>query len=337
MKHYRLAGAAALAGASLLLAACGSSGSANSGSGGGKVTLALVAYSTPQGAYTKIIQAFQATPAGKNVSFTTSYGASGDQSRAVASGIPADIVAFALTPDITRLVKAGIVAPNWADNQYKGIVTDSVVVIGTRKGNPKHITGWADLTKPGIQVITPNPFTSGGARWNIMAAYGANSAVGANKAAGVAYLNALFKNVPVQDSSARKSIQTFVSGKGDAFLSYESEAINAQQKGQAVDYIVPASTILIETPVAVTTSSQHPTQAKAFLNFLFTPTAQEIFAKAGYRPIVPGTTGPTYPTPAQLFTISNLGGWTKVATQFFDPQSGIMAKVEQANGVCVGS
>ena len=325
-----------LAGASLLVAACGSNASTGSASGGDKVTLALVAYSTPQGAYTKIIKAFQATPAGKNVTFTTSYGASGDQSRAVASGQPADVVAFALTPDINRLVKAGIVASNWADNQYKGIVTDSVVVIGTRKGNPKHITGWADLTKPGIQVITPNPFTSGGARWNIMAAYGANSSVGANQASGVAYLNALFKNVPVQDSSARKSIQTFVGGKGDAFLSYESEAINAQDKGQAVDYVVPSSTILIETPVAVTTSSQHPTQAKAFLDFLYTPTAQEIFAKAGYRPIVPGTTGPTYPTPANLFTIKDLGGWTAVATKFFDPQKGIMAKVEQAIGVSVG-
>jgi len=336
MKRSRLAGAAVLAGASLLVAACGSNASTGSASGGDKVTLALVAYSTPQGAYTKIIKAFQATPAGKNVTFTTSYGASGDQSRAVASGQPADVVAFALTPDINRLVKAGIVASNWADNQYKGIVTDSVVVIGTRKGNPKHITGWADLTKPGIQVITPNPFTSGGARWNIMAAYGANSSVGANQASGVAYLNALFKNVPVQDSSARKSIQTFVGGKGDAFLSYESEAINAQDKGQAVDYVVPSSTILIETPVAVTTSSQHPTQAKAFLDFLYTPTAQEIFAKAGYRPIVPGTTGPTYPTPANLFTIKDLGGWTAVATKFFDPQKGIMAKVEQAIGVSVG-
>jgi sulfate/thiosulfate transport system substrate-binding protein len=341
MKHPRLAGVALLGAASLLIAACGSGGSGSSAGsssgGGGKVTLSLVAYSTPESAYTKIIKAFQATPAGKNVSFTTSYGASGDQSRAVASGLPADVVAFALTPDITRLVKAGLVAPNWADNQYKGIVTDSVVVIGVRKGNPKNITGWADLTKPGIQVITPNPFSSGGARWNIMAAYGANSSNGTDQAAGTSYLKALFKNVPVQDSSARKSIQTFVSGKGDAFLSYESEAINAQLNGSAVDYVVPSSTILIETPVAVTSDSKHPAQAKAFVNFLYTPTAQEIFAKAGYRPIVPGTAGPSYPKPADLFTIADFGGWTKVTTQFFDPTNGIMAKIEQSIGVSVGS
>jgi sulfate/thiosulfate transport system substrate-binding protein len=340
MKPNRLGAAALVAGVALGVAACGtggSGGSAGAGSGGETVQLALVAYSTPQGAYTKIIKAFQQTPAGKNVTFTTSYGPSGDQSRAVAAGQPADIVAFALTPDITRLVKAGIVASNWDDNTYKGIVTDSVVVIGVRQGNPKHITGWSDLIKPGVQVITPNPFSSGGARWNIMAAYGADSGNGADQAAGMSYLDKLFKNVPVQDSSARKSIQTFVGGKGDAFLSYESEAINAQQSGQKVDYVVPSSTILIQTPVAVTTETKHPVQAKAFLNFLYSPTAQQIFAKAGYRPIVPGTVGPTYPTPANLFTIADLGGWTAVTSKLFDPTKGLMVKVEESIGVSVAS
>src|SRR3954447_15917508 len=154
--------------AAIALSGCGSA----SGSSGGKVKLSLVAYSTPQAAYEKIIKAFQATPAGKNVEFTQSYGASGDQSRAVAAGLPADVVEFSLSPDMQRLVDANMVSPHWAQNQYHGMVTDSVVVIATRKGNPKNITDWPDLLKPGVEVITPNPFTSGGARWNLMAAYG---------------------------------------------------------------------------------------------------------------------------------------------------------------------
>ena len=172
--------AALAAAASLALAACGSGSSGGSGSSP-KVTLSLVAYSTPQAAYAKLIKAFQATAAGKNITFTQSYGASGDQSRAVAAGLKADVVTFSLEPDITRLVKANLVDASWNTGQYKGMVTDSVVVIGTRKGNPKSLKTWDDLIKPGVQVITPNPFTSGGARWNIMAGYGAASNKGANK------------------------------------------------------------------------------------------------------------------------------------------------------------
>ena len=320
----------------LTAAACGSS-SASSGSDGGssspKVTLSLVAYSTPQAAYTQIIKAFQQTPAGKNVSFTTSYGASGDQSRAVANGLKADVVAFSLAPDITRLVKANLVSPNWNANQYKGMVTNSVVVIGTRKGNPKNIKTWADLVKPGTEVISPNPFTSGGARWNVMAAYGANSNVGVNQAAGVAYLNKLFKNIAVQDDSARKSLQTFTNGKGDAIIAYENDMIFAQQKKQPIDYTVPDNTILIENPVAVTSKSAHPAQAQAFVNFLYTATAQKIFAENGYRPVVKGASTISFPTPAHMFTINQLGGWTKVTATFFDPTKGIVAKIEQSNGV----
>ena len=242
------------------------------------MTLSLVAYSTPQAAYAKIIKAFQATPAGKNVKFTQSYGASGDQSRAVAAGQKADIVAFSLAPDIDRLVTANLVAADWNSNQYKGMVTDSVVVIATRKGNPKNIKTWDDLIKPGVSVISPNPISSGGARWNVMAAYGAESNKGADAAAGMAYLNKLFPQIAVQDTSARASLQTFICGKGDAMIAYENDAIFAQQNGQPLDYTVPDSTILIENPVAVTSNSAHPAQAKAFLDFLYTPTAQKIYA-----------------------------------------------------------
>jgi sulfate transport system substrate-binding protein len=301
------------------------------------VTLSLVAYSTPQAAYQKIIKAFQATAAGKDVKFTQSYGASGDQSRAVAAGLKADIVAFSLEPDITRLVSAGLVAADWNADQYKGMITDSVVVIATRRGNPKNIRTWDDLLKPGIQVITPNPFTSGGARWNVMAGYGAKSGKGADRSAGVSYLQALFPHVAVQDNSARASLQTFTSGKGDAMIAYENDAIFAQQNGQALDYTVPDATILIENPVAVTRDSAHPAQAKAFLDFLHTPQAQKIYADNGYRPIVPGVGGPSFPTPPQLFTINDLGGWTSVGKDFFDPSTGVMAGIEQKLGVATAA
>ena len=195
--------------------------------------------------------------AGEGTSFSSSYGASGDQSRAVESGLPADIVAFSLAPDITRLVKANIVSPDWTSEPHKGIVTDSVTTFVVRKGNPKHIKTWDDLLKPGVQVLTPNPFTSGGARWNIMAAYGAQLKQGKTPAQALAYLKELFtKHVPVQDKSARDALQTFTGGKGDVLLSYENEAITAQQKGEKVDYVTPDQTILIENPVAVTTKAQ---------------------------------------------------------------------------------
>ncbi len=333
IRKYTAMGAV-VAAASLALAGCGSGSSGGSGSSP-KVTLALVAYSTPQGAYTKLIKAFQATDAGKNISFTQSYGASGDQSRAVAAGLKADIVNFALEPDVTRLVKANLVDASWSSGQYKGMITNSVVVIGTRQGNPKGLREWTDLTKPGVQVITPNPFTSGGARWNIMAGYGATSGKGADKQAGVDYLHALFKNVPVQDDSARKSLQTFVGGKGDAFLSYESEAINAQHNNQPIDYTVPSSTILIENPIAVTSTSTHKKQAQAFLDFLYTPAAQRIWADSGYRPVVPGVAAGKFPTPTALFTITDLGGWTQVTKDFFDTTTGVMADVEKSIGVTV--
>jgi sulfate transport system substrate-binding protein len=317
--------------AALAVAGC----SGTSAGSAGKVELSLVAYSTPQAAYAKIIRAFQATTAGRNVTFKQSYGASGDQSRAVESGLRADIVAFSLEPDMTRLVKDGLVADDWNAGATKGMVTDSVVVIATRKGNPKGIKDWDDLTRPGIGVITPNPFTSGGARWNVLAAYGAKSNQDRDRAAGVAYLKALFRNVPVQDESARASLQTFTSGKGDAMLAYENEAVFARQNSQPIDYTVPAATILIENPVAVTKQSAHPTEAKAFVDFLFTKQAQQLYVDNGYRPLVPGTTGANFPKPARLFTIDDLGGWTKANKDFFDTGTGIVADIEKSLGVSI--
>jgi len=314
------------------LAACGG----DAGGTSDKVTLALVAYSTPQQAYEQIIQAFQKTPEGENVEFTTSFGGSGDQSRAVESGLPADIVAFSLEPDMTRVVKAGIVAEDWNSDEQDGMVTDSVVVIATREGNPKNLTSWESLTAPGVEVITPNPFASGGARWNVLAAYGAASDVGADQAAGVAYLNALFANVPVQDDSARKSLQTFAGGKGDAILAYENEAIFANQNGQDLEYVVPDETILIENPVAVTETSEHPEEAQAFLDFLRSDEAQRIFLENGYRPVNESVAAEgDFPQPSGLFTVADLGGWAEVSDRFFNTESGVMVDVERSIGVAV--
>lgn len=262
------------------LAGCGSSS-------GGSKKLAIVAYSTPQEAYSKLIPAFQATTEGKGVTFTQSYGASGDQSRAVANGLNADVVEFSYDPDIERLVEAGKVAKDWDDTPTKGIVTNSVVVFAVRKGNPKGIKTWADLTKPGVDVITANPVVSGGARWNLVAAYGQALQSGDSPTEALAYVKSLLKNVSVQDKSGRESLQTFLGGKGDVLLTYENEAKTAQAKGEDIDYVIPPTTLLIENPLAVTTATKNKTGATDFENFLLSDAGQKIFAAAGYRPVNP--------------------------------------------------
>jgi sulfate/thiosulfate-binding protein len=305
------------------------------GCGGGS-SVALVAYSTPREAYTELIPAFQKTDAGSGVEFTESYGASGEQARAVLAGLKADVVAFSLEPDMTKLVEEGLVADDWNANEHKGIVTDSIVVFVVRKGNPLRIKSWADLLKPGIEVIEPNPFTSGGAKWNIMAAYGAQLQQGKSADEAEAFLGELFKHVPVQDKSAREALQTFVGGKGDVLLSYENEAITAQQKGEDIDYVVPAETILIENPIAVTKDSPVATEAKAFVDFLYTPEAQKIYAAKGYRSVLPEIVDEAvYPTPAKLFTIADLGGWPEVNKAFFDPAGSVMSRIEESLGIGV--
>jgi sulfate/thiosulfate transport system substrate-binding protein len=320
-----LAVALAVAALAAVVAGCG-------GSSSGGNELSLVAYSTPKEAYAALIPAFQKTPAGKDVTFSQSYGASGDQSRAVDGGLNADVVEFSLEPDITRLVDSGLVDANWNANPEKGMVTDSVVALVVRKGNPKGIKGWDDLTKPGVEVITPNPFTSGGARWNVMAAYGSQIAQGKSDAQATAFLGLLFKNVAVQDKSARESLSTFTGGKGDVLIAYENEAIAAQQAGQKVDYTVPSQTILIENPVAVTKDAS--SKAEDFVKFLYTPQAQGIFASKGYRPVVKGTPGADkFPVPKTLFTIQKFGGWAEVSKKFFDPDNSVMATIEKGLGV----
>jgi sulfate/thiosulfate transport system substrate-binding protein len=332
----------------LVLAACGgasdtagggssSSSSGSAGSGGSKTQLSLVAYSTPQVVYDEVIPGFQETEAGNGVTFKESFGASGDQSRAVESGLPADVVAFSLAPDMDRLVKAGLVADDWADTPTKGFVSKSVVSFIVRKGNPKNIHAWDDLLKPGVKVLTPNPFTSGAAKWNILAAYGAKSGGGENAQAGLDYLRELITtHVVVQDKSGREALQNFTSGTGDVLISYENEAITAQKKGQKVDYVIPDQTISIENPIAVVSTSGHRQQAKAFVAYALSAAGQQKFADWGYRPVdqaVFDKNKGEFPTPKGLFTIDDLGGWSKVNDEFFDPDKGSVAKIEQDAGV----
>jgi sulfate/thiosulfate-binding protein len=317
----------ALVALSTAIAACG-------GDFGGSKKLSLVAYSTPQEAYEEIIPAFQKTAAGKDTSFNQSYGASGDQERAVEAGLKADVVALSLAPDVDKLVKAGKVADDWSKGKYNGFVTNSVVVFAVRKGNPKNIKTWDDLIKPGVEVIEPNPFTSGGAKWNIMAAYGAQIEQGKSDQEANDYVAKLFKNVPVQDKSAREALQTFVGGKGDVLLAYENEAITAQQKDQALDYVIPDQTILIQNPIAVTTDAKNPTEAKAFVAFARSEEGQRIFGEKGYRSVIPSLVDKSkYPTPPKLFEITRFGGWSTVNDKFFDPDKGSIAKIEQGLGV----
>jgi sulfate/thiosulfate-binding protein len=320
-----------IAGALTLLAVLGLGAAACGSSSGGSGTISLVAYSTPQEAYEQIIPAFKKTDDGKDVDFRRSYGASGDQARAVEAGLGADVVALSLQPDVDKLVPK-IVAEGWNSDEFNGFVTNSVVVFAVRKGNPKNIKTWDDLTKDGVEVIEPNPFTSGGAKWNIMAAYGAQLEQGKTEQQADEYLNQLFDNVPVQDKSAREALQTFVGGKGDVLLAYENEAITAQQKGEDVDYVIPDQTILIQNPIAATVDGGDA--AKKFVEFARSEEAQTIFASKGYRSVIDSLVDKSkYPTPPKLFEITKFGGWDKVNDKFFDPDKGVVAEIEKDHGV----
>ena len=319
--------------ASLALAACSLSLAAAASARTDAGSISLVAYSTPRAAYADLIPAFQKTQAGRDTSFSQSYGSSGEQARAVVSGLKADVVALSLEPDVTTLVNKGIVARSWKNDEFGGIVTRSVVVFAVRKGNPKKIRDWEDLVKPGVQVVTPNVQTSGGAKWNIMAAYGAQLRKQKTHAQAVAYLRNLYRHIVSQDKSAREALQTFLAGRGDVLLAYENEAIFANQNNQELPYVIPKATIRIENPIAVTSSSRNKATANAFVRYLRTTAAQKIFAQNGYRPVVPAAAkGFSFPVRPQLFSIKWLGGWAKVDNRFFNPNRGIVTKIQREVG-----
>jgi sulfate transport system substrate-binding protein len=301
-------------------------------------TLSVIGYSIPTAVFPKLQTAYQATSAGSGVKFTDSFAASEVQSKAVAAGLPADVVNFSVLGDMTRLVGTNQVAKTWSSNKYNGIVSRSVVVFVLRNGNPKHIRTWDDLVKPGVQVVFPNPFSSGGAKWDVMAAYGSQLREHKTPAQAVAYLKTLFQHNVSQDTSGRNALNTFLSGRGDVLLDYESDAKLAQSQGKPVFYLIPKATLQIATPIAATNGSNHAA-AQQFVNWLYTPAAQTIWAENGFRPVDPTVAkrfAAQFPPRPQLFTIGFVGGWPKVDKQFFDPTTGIVTKIEQGLGVSTG-
>ena len=299
-------------------------------------SISLVAYSTPKTVMAKIISAWQQTPAGKGVSFTTSYGPSGDQAKAVAAGLKADVVFLSTGDDVNTLVDSGLVSPDWHKQSYGGNLAYSVVAFAFRGGNPKHIRTWDDLVKPGVQIVTPNPFSSGSAKWNVLAAYAAARREGKTDKQAIAFVTKLFKNVVSQDSSGRNATNTFLAGKGDVLLTYESEAVAAKQAGQNLAYLVPSRTMLIELPIAPIKSSSNLPLVNKFIAFAKGAPAQTILAQNGYRQVLRSIAKQyrsSFPTRA-LTTIDNpwFGGWRKVDTRWFNPQNGLMVSVEKAAG-----
>src|ERR1700754_4276151 len=283
----------------LIVAGCGggdssttSGGSTNAGSSDGSsggAKLSVVGYSTPESVYAETLEpAFEKTPEGNGVSFSNSFGASGDQSRAVAAGQPASVVHFSTGSDMERLVEEGeIVAKDWNKGEYEGIATTSVVVILVEKGNPLGIKSFKDLEEnEDAEVITPNPFSSGSARWNIMAVYGSAIEEGANEDEALEAVKTVLEKTTAQPGSGRDAFNAFKEGEGNVLLTYENEAIKAEKEGEDVEYVIPPYTMDIETPIAVTEEAPEP-QAEEFLKWLWEDEAQELWAENGYRPVNP--------------------------------------------------
>ena len=298
------------------------------GSGG---TVNLYAYAVAKVGFDAVIPAFNASAAGKGVSVQQSYGPSGDQSRKVAAGAAADFVALSVGPDVTRLVGAGLVAPDWNAGPRQGVPFGSVVTIVVRKGNPKAITDWDDLLKPGVEVVTPNPFSSGSAKWNLLAPYAAKSEGGTNPAAGLAYIRSLVTDhVRIQPKSGREASEAFLQGTGDALLSYENEALFLERDGDPVQHVTPPTTFKVENPVAVMKTSRNLTAATAFNDYLYTPEAQRLLARAGFRVVDPGVApefASSFPAPTKLWSIADLGGWQSVDRTLFTQEVGAIAVI----------
>lgn len=331
VKTALFAGLLALA-VAFVAAGCGGSGSEPaSGAGGGQ--LDLVGYSTPQSVYEEDLEpGFQATADGSGVSFSNSFGASGDQSRAVAAGQPADVVHFSVATDMTRLVEEGQVAASWEKQPYGGIGEESVVVIVVHSGNPKGIHSFDDLLTKDVSIVTPNPFSSGAARWNIMAVYGSQIEQGRSPAQALDAVKTVLSKTQVQPASGRDALTAFTQGQGDVLLSYENEAIAAEEAGEDVEYVIPDNTILIETPIAATKAASPA--AQRFLDYLWSEAGQKIWAENGYRPVDKKLVDPKrFPTPQGLFTIAKFGGWEQVKEQFFEEGTGSIAKIEEELGV----
>lgn len=292
--------------------------------------LTLVSFAVTQTAYEKIIPLFTEkwkAEHNQSVTFNQSYGGSGSQTRAVIDGLEADVVALALALDTQKLEKANLIEPGWEKELPNGsIVTQSVAVLVTREGNPKGIRDWADLAKPGVQVVTANPKTSGGARWNFLGLWGSVTQTGGDEAKALEYTTTVFKNAPILPRDAREATDVFFQqGQGDVLINYENEVLLAKQNGEELPFVIPQTNISIDNPVAVVDANvdEHGTRAiaEAFVQFLFTPEAQREFAKVGFRPVdatVAQEFSSQYPKVKNLFTVADFGGWSAIQSQFFE-------------------
>lgn len=346
MNKTTKAAGALTATALLALTGCADTSGAAGGTSGSGEAISVNAFSVMEAANVPVFEEFTATAEGEGDEFVTSYGASGDQSRAVVAGADADVVHYSLETDVTRLVDEGLVAQDWKDNATNGIATSSVVVFVVRPGNPDGIETWEDLVQPGVEVITPNPGSSGSARWNILAAWAQVVGNGGTDAKARAYLTSLLGNVIALPGSGREATTAFTDGSGDVLLSYENEAILAKQNGAELDYVIPPDTLLIENPAAATIDAGE--DGTAFLEFMTSPEAQADYAQSGFRPVVDGVEvgevegandpADPFPTPEKLFTIDgDFGGWAEAADTFFGDGEegnplGIITELQQATG-----
>ncbi len=332
-----------------VLAACASPAATTTNSTSGSVKLALGAYSTPREALAEIIPAFKAAwkaQSGQDVTFDESYQGSGAQSRAIIGGFEADVTILSLEGDVDAIAKAGLITHDWRTAPNNGIVTNSVVSFAVRKGNPKNIRDWADLAQPGLEILTPDPKTSGGAQWNILALYGAalrgkiNGVPANDEGAATKFLQSVLKNVTALDKDARSSITNFETGVGDVAITYENEVRLGQQRGQDYELVIPSSTLLIESPAAVvdTYVDKHGTRtaAEAFLNYLFSKDGQQIFAKYGFRSIdkdVATANAAQFPVVPDLFNIKDqFNGWKEAKPKFFGDNGIYLQAIAAAQG-----
>jgi sulfate transport system substrate-binding protein len=326
----------------LVVVGCGGDDESSGGDsgGGGDQTLNIVGFAVPEEANNAIFEKFQGTPDGEGASLEGSYGASGDQSRAVEGGLEADYVHFSLEPDVTRLVESGQVAEDWDQNETEGIVSSSVVVFVVEEGNPLGIEDWDDLLQDDVEIITPNPGSSGSAKWNIMAAYGHVIAEGGTEEEAEQYVTDFVGNIAALPGSGRDATTAFNDGTGNVLISYENEAILARQSGEAFDYVVPPSTLLIENPGAILEEAD--AIAQPWLDFVLSEEGQLEFVKKGFRPVIEGIEipeveganepGNPFPEPENLMNIDDFGGWSEVNTTFFDEEEGIVTKILQDSG-----
>jgi len=292
--------------------------------------LTLVSYAVTQSAYEKIIPQFTEewkAKTGQDVIIEQSYGGSGSQTRSVIDGLEADVVALALALDTKKIEEAGLIQPGWEQELPNESIAHKSVVALVKRDDGVKVSQWSDLANEGVEPITANPKTSGGARWNYLALWGSVSQAGGTEQQAETFTEKVFKNVPVLPKDARESSDVFYQqGQGNVLINYENEVLLAKQKGESTPYIVPTDyNISIDSPVTLVDANvdKHGTRevAQAFAEYLFTPEAQKEFAQAGFRPIDPTVEkefASQYPEIKKLYTVKDLGGWDKIQAKFFD-------------------